>query len=168
MTTNLSIGQMLAQLERKIAHHRKQGAFHAEQEALHREQKALHDAELQTALERFEAFQAAAAAAGELVERDQRIAAPPPPAEPKGSLANYRGMAVGQLVTLLLESKTPDETFGASALTEEINRRWGSKLPRRVSSRSVSVTLRRWAAAGRLRLVRDGKAYQESLYTKAT
>ena len=70
------------------------------------------------------------------------------------------------IVTRVLDSKAPDETFGAAALAREITRRWGPKLRRRVDARSVAVTLRRWAAAGRIHLAREGKAYAESLYTR--
>ena len=75
MSSSLSIAQMQAQLEARAAHHRDQEALHAQQEVFHREQKALHAAELQTAIERLESFQAAASAAGEFVGR-QSAAAP--------------------------------------------------------------------------------------------
>jgi hypothetical protein len=71
MGSKLSIDQMLAQLEAKIALHREKEAFHAQQEELHREQKALHVAELQVSIERFEMFRAASDAVGELLARNQ-------------------------------------------------------------------------------------------------
>lgn len=48
----------------------------------------------------------------------------------------------------------------------DLQERWGAKLRRPIDPRSVSATLRRWAANGKLRLVRDGRSYHESLYTK--
>ncbi|HEX6862063.1 MAG TPA: hypothetical protein VF414_04560, partial [Thermoanaerobaculia bacterium] len=54
---------------------------------------------------------------------------------------------------------------GASAIIDEIHERWGHKLKHGIEPRSVSSTLRRWGATGRLRLVRDGRSYSESLYT---
>ena len=56
--------------------------------------------------------------------------------------------------------------FGASSLIHEIQKRWGPKLRHPIQPRSVSATLRRWAAMGQIRLVRDGRSYYESLYTK--
>lgn len=45
-----SADQMLAQLERKVAHHRERQAFHAEQEVAHRDKQAHHAAALERAL----------------------------------------------------------------------------------------------------------------------
>ncbi len=66
----------------------------------------------------------------------------------------------------VIETKRPDEVFGASTLIAEINSRWGAKLKRGIEPRSASATLRRWAATGRIHLVRDGRSYHESLYTR--
>ncbi len=164
MGSGRSVEQMLAQLETKIAHHRTQQAFHMQQEALHREQKALHEAELQSTLERFEAFQAAAAAAGEILEREKAAAVPVPARDSDLDLA--KGWPVSRMMALILEGKAADEVFGASSMVQEIHKRWGQKLRRKVSPRSASATLRRWAQAGRIHMVRDGKTNYESLYTK--
>lgn len=48
-----------------------------------------------------------------------------------------------------------------SALIREIQERWGPKLRHHIQPRSVSATLRRWAANGQIRLVRDGRSYYE-------
>lgn len=159
MSSNLSIAQMQAQLEARVAHHRDQEAFHAQQEVLHREQKAFHAAELQTAVERLETFQAAAAAAGEFVSRQG------PAAEPEAGFEPGPKTGLSLLIDQVLKGKAPDETFGAAEIAQEIDRRWGAKLRRRVDRRSVSAALRRRALAGRLRLVREGKAHQQSLYS---
>jgi len=45
-------------------------------------------------------------------------------------------------------------------------KRSSPKLRHRIQPRSVSATLRHWAAMGQIRLVRDGRSYYESLYTK--
>ncbi|HEX7180683.1 MAG TPA: hypothetical protein VF756_02485 [Thermoanaerobaculia bacterium] len=163
MSSNLSIAQMQAQLEARVAHHRDQEAVHAQQEVFHREQKAFHAAELQTAIERLESFQAAAAAAGEFVTRQS---AATPAAGSDDGFVPGPNTGLSPLIAHVLQSKAPDETFGAADLAREITRRWGSKLRRRVDARSVAATLRRWAAAGRIHLVREGKAYAESLYTR--
>ena len=47
LSTSLSVAEVLAKLEARIAFHQEQAAFHAQQEVHHREQNALHLAELQ-------------------------------------------------------------------------------------------------------------------------
>jgi hypothetical protein len=120
MSSNLSIVQMQAQLEARVAHHRDQEAFHAQQEVFHREQKALHAAELQTAIERLESFQSAAAAAGEFVARQNAA----PAADSETDFVPRPDRGLSPLIARVLESKTPDETFGAADLAQEITRRW--------------------------------------------
>ena len=46
MSTSLSVAEILAKLEARIAHHEQQVAFHKQQEVHHREQSAAHAAEL--------------------------------------------------------------------------------------------------------------------------
>ena len=143
MALNLSIAQMLAKLEAKVAHHQERKAFHAEQEVLHREQTAAHAAELETALAHLEAFRSASLSAGELLERDGSLAklADEPEAE-----ADFKGKrSLSQMVAKVLEGWPPDQTFGARAVTREIDKRWGAKLRRRPDPRSVAATLRRRA-----------------------
>ena len=77
-----------------------------------------------------------------------------------------KGRALSQMITRILEAKAPDEPFGASGVVKEIQERWGTKLRRPVNLRTVATTLRRWAAAGRLHQVREGRAFNESLYTR--
>ena len=167
MGTNLSIAEALAQMEAKIAHHMarhehhvEQEAFHAGQLALHAEQKGIHEAEHRKAIERYETFKAASASIGEMLV-DVKPAAPP--AEDLDT-DDWRWLS--RLLSRVIERKPPDEVFGASALIKEIQQRWGRKLRHRIQPRSVSATLRRWASTGQIRLVRDGRAYSESLYTK--
>lgn len=164
MALNLSIGQMLAKLEAKVAYHQERKAFHAEQEAVHREQAATHAAELQTALAHLEAFRSASLSAGELLERDGSLAKPSAQADAEADFKGKRSLS--QMVAKVLEGRPADETFGASSVTREIEQRWGAKLRRRPDPRSVAATLRRWAAAGRLHQVREGRSYYESLYRK--
>ena len=165
MTLNLSIAQMLANLETKVAHHRERKHFHAEQEAIHREQAELHTAELDNALARLEAFRSAAEAAGELLEH-ARLAALPPPQPDLDGADLIRKRSLSRMVARVVEGLPPDQIFGARAVTLEIQERWGAKLRRRPDPRSVAATLRRWAAAGRIHQVREGRAYYESLYKK--
>lgn len=163
MRANLSIPQMLAELKSQIAFHRKQEEHHASQEVLHREKRTFHAAELQMAQERFEAFQSAADAAGELVERHRAATAPPAPA---ADVPDWKRRPIGHLVTRVVESQRPEETFGPAQIAQEVNRLYGSKLPKPVDGRAASVTLRRLAASGRLHVIREGTAHREALYSK--
>jgi hypothetical protein len=164
MSSNLSVAETLAHLEAKIAHHKEQQGLHERQEAFHAEQKVIHEAEHRKSVERFEAFKAASAAVGEIL-MDVKPSAPPsvPPAEDIET-GDWRWLS--RLMSRVLETKSVDETFGASTIVKEIQARWGAKLRHRVDPRSVSATLRRWATAGRIHLVRDGRSYYESLYTR--
>ncbi len=171
MGSTLSIDAALAQMEAKIAHHKAQHEHHAgqeahlaQQQAFHAEQKAVHEAEHRKAIERYETFKAASASIGEMIV-DEKPASPPPPPPPEAiDVGNWRWLS--KMMSLVLEPKAPDEVFGASVLIQEIQKRWGPKLRHPIQPRSVSATLRRWATMGQIRLVRDGRSYYESLYTK--
>jgi hypothetical protein len=165
MARNLTIVQMLAELEAKVALHKERKAFHAEQKAMHGEQEALHTSELDNALARLEAFRAAAEAAGELLEH-ARLAAAPPAQTDLDDSDLIRKRSLSRMTARVVEGKSPDEVFGARAVTREIQERWGAKLRRRPDPRSVAATLRRWAVAGRIHQVREGRSYYESLYTR--
>ncbi|MEA2561494.1 MAG: hypothetical protein QOH06_2998 [Acidobacteriota bacterium] len=174
MGTNLSIADALAQMEAKIAHHKarhehhvEQEALHAGQQALHAEQKGIHEAEHRKAIERYETFKAASVSIGEmLVDVKPPTQAVPPAPPPVEDLDTDDWRWLSRLMSRVIERKSPDEVFGASALIKEIQQRWGPKLRHRIQPRSVSATLRRWAGTGQIRLVRDGRSYSESLYTK--
>ena len=164
MPASFSIPQMLAELQSQIAFHREQEELHAGQEAFHRDKREHHAAELQMALERFQAFETAAAAAGELVERHRAATAP---AAPSPDVPAWRRRPIGILVTRIVNSRRPEEAFGPSQIAQEVNRLYGSKLRTPVDGRAVSVTLRRLAAAGLLHVVREGTAHREALYSKS-
>ncbi|HEX4963294.1 MAG TPA: hypothetical protein VF173_20860 [Thermoanaerobaculia bacterium] len=163
MRTSLSIPQMLAELQSQIAFHREQEELHAGKETFHRERRELHAAALQTALERFQAFEAAAAAAGEIVEAHRAATAPP---SPSLDVPAWKRRPVGPLVTRVVNSQRPEETFGPSQIAQEVNRLYGEKLSKLVDSRAASVTLRRLATSGHLHVVREGTAHREALYSK--
>jgi hypothetical protein len=162
MSKSLSVAQMLANLEARIASLRERRAFHAEQEAYHREQLALHDAELQKVLERFEAFRIAAEAAAE-------VALPPapaaPPAEEPIPTFGNRPM-VSRLVARVVESWPAGEELGAKAVAAELNRRYRDVLKKPVRPGAVSVVLRRLRNARRIQQVRPGKALYEAVYMR--
>ncbi len=169
MGSNLSITEALAQLEAKIAHHERQQehhtaqeAHHAEQQMFHAEQKVVHEAEHRKAIERYEAFKAASAGIGEMLA--DVAPASPSPAPPPEDVATKGWRWLSHLMSRVIEDKKPGEVFGASAIIEELYERWGDQL-RHIEPRSVSSTLRRWGAMGRLNVIRDGRSYAESLYT---
>ncbi len=164
MGTSLSVTQVLAQLEAKVALHREQQAFHEQQEKLHREQKTLHADEMGKAIESFEAFRAASAGLGGLLDAGETSSLPKDSPGEELDLVSISNLS--PLIARIVGDKSPDEPFGATVVTKELHDRWGAKLGRRVDSRTVSATLRRWKAAGKLKLVREGWSYSEALYTR--
>lgn len=164
MSMNLSLGQMIAQLEKKVALHRERQSFHAEQEALHRDKAAEHAAELEGAQSHLQALRAAAEAAGELLDRGEAVL--PSQSEGNDTLDVNRKRALSRMVARVVESKSPDETFGARSVTQEVQERWGAKLRRGPDSRNVAALLRRWALSGRLQQVSEGRAHHEALFRK--
>lgn len=161
MSREISVARMLTELQKRIADHERLEAFHAQQEAHHREQRALHAAELQTARERFAAFQAAADAAGELVVRSKGK-----PGVEEIELPPGKPVMISRLIARIIAGKEPEEVFGGISLAAEINQRFQGRLRRKVQHRSVAATLRRLAKAGYLRVVRPGRAVHEALYSR--
>ena len=171
MGSHLSIAEALAQLEAQVAHHKQQlehheaqEAHHARQQAFHAEQKLVHETGHRKAIERFEAFKAVSADIGPVLADVKPAAPPPAPVDGKISTRGWGWLS--QLMDRVIEGKKPGEEFGASGIIDEIYERWGGQV-KHIEPRSVSSTLRRWGAAGRLRVVRDGRSYSESLYTVA-
>lgn len=164
MSTDLSVAEIFRKLEDRLRFHEEQAGFHAQQEIHHREQSAFHTAELQKVREHFEAFQASAVAAAELA-RETVIPAPAAKAEDHREFIGKR-VQVTRLIARVLDELTEGQTFGAAWVAQEINRRYRDILRDPTDARAVSVTLRRLKNAGRLRLVRKGKASHEALYEK--
>lgn len=162
MGTNLPVAEMLARLEKKIAYHKERGEAHAREEAVHAEQRAMHEEEHRKAVERFEALQTASADVGEMIA-DVR---PDPPPVISGNVARGGWHWIAKLMALVIETKAPGESFGATSLIREIEERWGPQLRQKIDPRSAAATLRRWAAMGRLDVVRPGRAHHEGQYTK--
>jgi len=166
MSTAFSVAEVLDKLEKRIVHHRERADFHAQQEVHHRERNAFHLAELQRVTEHFEAFKATALVAAELAGEG---AVPPPPVkEEADDDREFIGKRIqtSRLVAKVAERMAEGTTFGATQVAAEVNRRYRDKLRRPIDSRTASVTLRRLCAAGRLRLIRPGKANHEALYAK--
>lgn len=162
MSSKLSVEEVLSQLELRAAFHREREAFHSQQEARHREERALHAAELEKVLQSLEAFRTAAATAVDLA----RAVAKSIPIEEE-TLPPPGRLMVGRLLRKIVQSPSLAEPFGATAVAAEANRRFADRLPGPVDRRTASDVLRRMLAEGAIRLVREGKAFHEALYTRS-
>lgn len=163
MNLNLSVDEVLANMEARVAFHREQQAFHRDQEAFHtqqgvyhREQQAIHGTELEKVLHNLEAFRAIAASAV--------IRGEPTPEEAELPPRNRK--MVGRLVKLAVEGPDLQEPFGPAAVAAQTNRRFADRLPKPVASPTASDVLRRMLAEGQIELVRKGTAKREALYKR--
>ncbi|HVG07012.1 MAG TPA: hypothetical protein VNM67_04855 [Thermoanaerobaculia bacterium] len=160
MSVNLTLSEILRNLQRRIDSLREQVDLHARQEEHHREQRALLDAELQKAMRHLESLQEAAAVAADL---DLPAAAPPPSPQEEDLGPNP---TLPKMVARVVAGRPEGERFGPKIVAQEVNRRFRKGLRRPVDARAVSVVLRRMSAARRIHLVREGKANHEALYAK--
>lgn len=162
MSKNLSVAQILADLETQIAHFEAQGPFHARQEAFHRAEKERCESELAKLRERYEAFKAASAAAGEVVQRGKGPGSPALGVEKDDG----RPTSTTNLIAWVISAKADGDRFGATAVAQEINTRFAKRLRQPVNVRSVSVALSRMASQGLVKIIREGKAHHETLYSR--
>jgi hypothetical protein len=164
MSRQLSIERVLAELKTRIEHHRSQEAFHADKEAFHQKEKDRHAEELQMVVARFESFQAAADAVTGLV-----APAPGQKEEKKldDSIPPGKGAVLSKLVARIVDAKGPTEPFGASAITHEIQQRYGSRLKKKVDVRSVAAKLRRMAGSGLIHQTEAGRSFHEAQYRRS-
>jgi hypothetical protein len=164
MSSDLSVKEVLSNLEQRVVFHREQEAFHAEQEVHHREQRARHAAELEKVLQSLEGFRTVAASAVDL--------AVPPPSSSKpvvldeAELPPPGRLRVSRLLRLVIESPELAEPFGATVVAAEANRRFQDHLHEPVGPRTASDVLRRMLDEGGLQLVREGRPAHEALYTR--
>lgn len=172
MSAKLSVEEVVGNLERRVAFHREQEALHAQQVIFHtqqgehhREQQALHAAEVQKVLQSLETFRTAA---GTAVDLAQALPAAAQPAAAAGEtrLPPRNRKMVGRLIKLATESPGLAEPFGPTDVAAEANRRFAGRLSEPVGPRTASDVLRRMLAEGGLRLVREGKPFQEALYAR--
>ena len=162
MATELSIQQMLANLEAQIDLHREKEAHHAREEALHREQRAVHAAEVESLTRHYEALKSSAEAAAPLAVRY----VPPQPKEPRETLPAGTSVIWSRLVDRVVAEIPEGEVFSPTDVTDAVNRRFQG-LPRDADSRVTSTILRRMAATGEIRRVQKGMSHREATYTKA-
>lgn len=163
MKLQISVVQMLAELEAQVAYHQKQEAYHAEQEVRHREERARHAADLETSQARYESFRAAAESAGELVSQRREEAAKALAQKPAEEKNPGKPATLSRVIRMIIGAKPAQEVFGATSLLREIQER---KILGRVDIRTVGATLRRLHVAGEIHQVREGRAYYEAQYTR--
>jgi ribosomal protein S25 len=161
MSSQLSVAQVLANLEEQMRFHREREEQHAAQEAFHRDQRAVHAAEYETVARHYEAFKASAAGAAEIAARSGVPA--PAPAEP---LPPLRPVLPSRLVARAVAEMPAGETFVPSRIASEVNRRYSRELRRPIDSRLASTALRRLMSQGRVRLVTKGTAHREAVYAR--
>ncbi len=163
MTTELSVQQMLANLEAQIDLHREREAHHAREETVHREQRAVHAAELEALMRHYEALKSSVEAAAPLAVRH----VPPQPKEPpRETLPPGTSVVWSRLVDRVVEEMPGGEVFSPADVTAAVNRRFQG-LPQEANARVTSTILRRMAAAGQIRMVRKGTSHRQAAYTKA-
>ncbi|HEX9944175.1 MAG TPA: hypothetical protein VGG03_19355 [Thermoanaerobaculia bacterium] len=165
-STQLSVAQVLANLESQMAFHQEKEAHHAEQEVFHREQRALHAAEYENVTKHYEAFKATAGGAAEIAARTAIAAAPEPPPREEPPPPPAGPTLPSRLVARWVEEIPAGEVFAPSRVAAEVNRRYGRELRKPIDSRLASTALRRLRAEGTLRLVEKGTAHREALYAK--
>jgi len=163
MSAKLSVEEVLANLEQRAVFHREQEALHAQRSAHHQAEQALHAAELAKVLQSLEAFRAVAPAAVDLAQPV------PVPADPSSEIQEADlpppgRLMVSRLIRLVVERLA--ESFGATAVAAETNRRFSARLREPVQTPTVSNVLRRMLDEGRLRIAQKGKAFHEALYVR--
>jgi hypothetical protein len=164
MSTKLSIAEVLAKLEARVAFHEQREAHHTQQEGIHREQRESHAADLAQARRNLESFRAISAEALDFVQQGDG-APPEPPVDPLIGVSQSSGRVVpSRLVRAIVGSRKDGEPFGATDVAREVNRRFRDKLRRPMSSRAVGDTLRRMEAQRLIHLVRPGRAKYEALF----
>lgn len=165
MSTSLSVAEILSKLETRIAYHEQQMAFHQQQEAHHREQSAAHAAELEKLRQHFESFKAAALPAADLA--GVSVSPEPGKEEAPEDLREFVGKRImtSKLIARVIRGLA-DETFGATRVAEETNRRYRTTLKKPVDTRAASTILRRLRDAGELRQIQSGGAAHEAVYAK--
>lgn len=129
MKKQWSIEETVASLEAEAAVHRERRDHFAGQEAFYREHRSHHKAELEAITRRLEAFRAASAAL-EFVARLVPRSGPPNDGEDIGPASKPR---LTKIVETILAELGPEQAVGPAWLTQEVNRRHGERLRKRVT-----------------------------------
>jgi hypothetical protein len=165
LSSQLSIQEVLANLEKEMAFHKEQAEHHAEREVFHRAQHASHTTEYETVAKHYEAFKATAGAAAEIAAR-AAAKNPPKPEPPPAPPAPVTKKPPSKLVSRLLKELPAGETITPSWIAAEVNRRYRNELKKPLSIPTASTILRRLLADRRVRLVQSGSAHLQAVYTK--
>jgi len=162
LSAELSITQILANLEKEMAFHKEQADHHAEKEAFHRDRRASHTAEYEAIAKHYEAFKTSAGAAAEIAARvaaaAPKVEPPPPPVARKQP---------NKLVARLVAELPAGQAYTPSQIAAEVNRRYPNELKKPLITPTASTILRRMLAEGEVRLVQSGTAHIQAVYTKA-
>lgn len=160
MGSNLSVAQIIDDLEAQIAQHKAQVDLHTAQEVFHAERKAHHTAELEKLSACLEDFRRTSSAVLEVTASRQNVK---DDQRQLGSRPRF-----SRLIDAILEDKAGDETFSATSLAREIQQRFGGRVEkaRRVEPRSIASQLRRMAFRGEVHVAREGRAHHEALYSR--
>ncbi|HEY0511644.1 MAG TPA: hypothetical protein VGH73_07055, partial [Thermoanaerobaculia bacterium] len=164
LSSELSVAQVLANLEAQMAFHKEREEHHARQEALHGEQRAFHAAEHATVAQAHEAFKASAGGAAEIAAR---AVASAPEALPPLETVPLNATLPSRLVARAVAEIPVGETFSPSRVAAEVNQRFRAELKKPIDSRQASTTLRRLQAEGVVRLIRKGMPHHEALYVRS-
>lgn len=161
MGTEISVAEVLTNLEKRLVFHREQEALHRQQEAIHREQAESHAQEAETVAKHLEAFRTVALPAAEL-------AAPPPAPAPPPEEPDLGGgkLLISRAISRVALSWPAGEPFTGRQVAAEVNRRFSAKLGRAIDARLAAVTLRRLSLAGKIQVARQGRAHHEALYSR--
>ncbi|HEV8579433.1 MAG TPA: hypothetical protein VGX68_10160 [Thermoanaerobaculia bacterium] len=163
MDKSLSLADVLSRFEKQIALLRREAASHAERERFHRDRRAALEAELEKAVQRYEAFRSAAEGAlPSPVEAGE-------PLDPEMErLLGLKRLRLAALVFELAKRRGPQERFGAHALTAELRQLLGDhpRLRGRLDERRVQVALRWLARSRKIFEVTKGRPHWESQYVR--
>lgn len=161
--TELSVQQMLANLEAQIELHREREAHHAREEAAHREKREVHAAEVESLTRHYEALKSSVETATPLAVRH----VPPQPKQPpRETLPAGKPVVWSRLVDRVIEEIPEGEVFSPDDITDAVDLRFEG-LPKEADSRAISTILRRLAAMGEIRMVRKGTSHRQAVYRRA-
>jgi hypothetical protein len=73
---------------------------------------------------------------------------------------------LSRLISAVIADKRGDEPFNATRLAQEIDRRFGKRLGRRVDPRSVASQLRRLFQRGTIHQIQKGQAHREAVFSR--
>lgn len=163
MAKQWSVEQIVAALEAEVAVQRERTAYHAQHEELHREKRTQHETALETATRRLEEFRAISAAALELVGHRASPFGPPDTGMDIGPASRPR---LTQILKMIVEELGTNQHFGPGWLAAEVNRRFGDRLRKPVTTQQMSDACRRLVRTGRLRQARQGKGRYESRFMR--